>query len=66
MQYRSHVLKAIFIVANVRPDPDRNFDGKIGIWRVCVLKTAQQSSKKRIRREEYEFDVTIDAEWYAA
>ncbi|CAM9787782.1 unnamed protein product, partial [Sphacelaria rigidula] len=52
------------IVANARPDPSHNFDGKIGIWRICVLKTAARSSKRRKRGEEYEFDCTIDAEWY--
>lgn len=28
------------------------------------MKTAERSSKKRQRGEEYEFDCTIDAEWY--
>ncbi|CAM9606331.1 unnamed protein product [Pylaiella littoralis] len=28
------------------------------------MKTAERSSKRRKRREEYEFDCTIDAEWY--
>ena len=52
------------IAANARPDPSHDFDGKIGIWRICVIKTAQRSSKRRERGEEYEFDCTIDAEWY--
>ncbi|CAM9790622.1 unnamed protein product [Sphacelaria rigidula] len=52
------------IVANARPDASHNFDGKIGIWRICVLKTAERSSKGRKRGEEYEFDCTIDAGWY--
>ena len=53
------------IVANARPDPRNNFDGKIGIMRICVMKTAERSSKSRERGEEYEFDC-IDAEWYEA
>ncbi|CAM9347038.1 unnamed protein product [Sphacelaria rigidula] len=52
------------IVATARPDPTHDFDGKIGIWRICVIKTAERSSKRRKRGEEYEFDCTIDAEWY--
>ena len=52
------------IVANARPDPTHNFDGKIGIWRICVMKTAQRSSKRRKEGDEYEFDCTIDVEWY--
>ena len=54
----------MIIVANARPDPTHNFDGKIGIWRICVMQTAQRSSKRRKEGNEYEFDYTIDAEWY--
>jgi len=64
VQHKSHLPKIMVIVANARPDPTHNFDGKIGIWRICVIKTAQRSSKRRKRGEEYEFDCTIDAEWY--
>ncbi|CAN0111437.1 unnamed protein product [Pylaiella littoralis] len=64
VQHKSHLPKIMVIVANARPDPAHNFDGKIGIWRICVIKTAQRSSKRRKRGEEYEFDCTIDAEWY--
>ena len=28
------------------------------------MKTAERSSKRKKRGEEYEFDCTIDAEWY--
>lgn len=54
-----------FIMANARPDPSRGFDGKIGIWRICVMKTAQRSSKRHKRGDEYESDVNIDAQWCA-
>ncbi|CAM9362117.1 unnamed protein product, partial [Laminaria digitata] len=64
VQQKSHLPKIMIIVANARPDPAHNFDGKIGIWRICVLKTAERSSKRRKRGEEYEVDCTIDAEWY--
>ncbi|CAN0400133.1 unnamed protein product, partial [Pylaiella littoralis] len=64
VQHKSHLPKIMIIVANARPDPAHDFDGKIGIWRICVIETAQRSSKRRKRGEEYEFDVTIDAEWY--
>ena len=43
-QHKSHVPKIMIIVANARPDPTHNFDGKIGIWRICVMKTAQRLS----------------------
>ena len=64
VQHKSHVPKIMIIVANARPDPTHNFDGKIGIWRICVMKTAQRSSKRRKEGDEYEFDCTIDAEWH--
>ena len=64
VQNKSHVPKIMIIVVNVRPDPTHNFDGKIGIWRICVMKTAQRSSKRRKEADEYEFDCTIDAEWH--
>ncbi|CAN0393333.1 unnamed protein product, partial [Laminaria digitata] len=49
VQHKSHLPKITIIVANARPDPTHNFDGKIGIWRICVMKTAERSSKKRKR-----------------
>ena len=63
VQHKSHLPKIMVIVANARPDPSHDFDGKIGIWRICIMKTAERSSKRRKRGEEYEFDCTIDAEW---
>ena len=63
VQHKSHLPKIMAIVANARPDPSHDFDGKIGIWRICIMKTAKRSSKRRKRGEEYEFDCTIDAEW---
>ncbi|CAN0351880.1 unnamed protein product, partial [Laminaria digitata] len=64
VQHKSHLPKIMVIVANARPDPSHNFDGKIGIWRISILKTAERSSKWKKRGEEYEFYCTIDAEWY--
>ncbi|CAM9922222.1 unnamed protein product, partial [Sphacelaria rigidula] len=64
VQHKSHLPKIMVIVANSRPDPTLDFDGKIGIWRICVMKTAERSSKRRKRWEQYEFDCTIDAEGY--
>ncbi|CAM9781632.1 unnamed protein product, partial [Sphacelaria rigidula] len=64
VQHKSHLPKTMVIVANARPDPTHDFDSKIGLWRICVMKTAERSSKRRKRGEEYQFDCTIDAEWY--
>ena len=40
VHHKNHLPKIMIIVANDRPDPRHDFDGKIGIWRICVLKTA--------------------------
>ncbi|CAM9506149.1 unnamed protein product, partial [Sphacelaria rigidula] len=64
VQHKSHLPKIVVIVANARPDPTHDFDGKTSIWCICVVKTAERSSKRRKRGGEYEFDCTIDAEWY--
>ncbi|CAN0299689.1 unnamed protein product [Discosporangium mesarthrocarpum] len=66
LQHKSHVPKVtlhVFVVANGRPNPDKNFDGMVEIGRVCV-KEAKRTSKNRNRGEEYECDVAIEAEWY--
>ncbi|CAM9504379.1 unnamed protein product, partial [Laminaria digitata] len=52
VQHKSPLPKIMVIVANARPDPSHNFDGEIGIWRICILKTAERSSKRRKRGEE--------------
>ena len=64
VQHKSHIPKVTFIAAVSRPDESRNFDGKIGIWRVCVLKEAQRTTARRTKGEEYEYDVTIDHVWH--
>ena len=54
VQHKRHLTKIMVIVTNARPDSRHNFDGKIGIWRICVMKTAERSSKRRERGEEYD------------
>ena len=64
LRHKSHVPKVMFICAVSRPDPDHNFDGKIGIWRVSKVKEAERNSKGHERGGFYEVDCTADAEWY--
>ncbi|CAM9813318.1 unnamed protein product, partial [Pylaiella littoralis] len=64
VQHKIHIPKIMIIVANARPDPSHDFDGKIGIWRICVVKTDQRTTAKRKRGDQYDFVCTIDAEWY--
>ncbi len=60
-QHKSHIPKVMFIVADSGPDPDHDFDGKLGIWRVSKPKTAQKRSKQHGKEETYSVDTTLDA-----
>ena len=52
------------ICAVSRPDPSRDFDGKIGVWRVFVMKEAQRTTARHQKDEEYAVDFTIDSEYF--
>lgn len=49
----------VFICAMSHPDPSRDFDGKIGIWRGVGVRKMQRTSR-RDKGEDYAVDVTID------
>lgn len=40
MQHKIHIPKVMFISAISRPDPSRDFDDEIEIWKICVMKQA--------------------------
>lgn len=56
--------KAFFLTAAAKPNKTRGFDGKIGCWRVGVLKTALRSSKNHAKGARYLVDCDLDAEKY--
>lgn len=47
VQHKTHIPKVMFLSCNARPRPDKQFDGKIGIWRVNEQDTAIRASKNR-------------------
>lgn len=49
-QPKSHLPWISVVTAKAQPDQSHDFDEKIGIWRICVLKTVKSPSKGR--REE--------------
>lgn len=53
----------VFICAVTRPDPEHDFDGRIGIGRVCVIREAHRTAPIHQRGEGYEVDINIDSEW---
>jgi len=57
--------KAFFLTAVAKPNKKYNFNGKIGCWRVCTLKTAKKKSVNHAKGDVYEVDCNMDAEKYA-
>lgn len=61
MQARSHIPKVMFLTAICRPRPEHNFNGLIGIWRVCLPYEAKKASVNHEKGEVYDKDCTMDA-----
>ena len=59
-----HIPKVSFLAATALPRPAKGFDGKIGFFRVCETKTAKRTSKYHQKDDEYEVDVTMNADKY--
>lgn len=56
--------KTMVISAIAKPRPDKGFDGKVGLWRVAIPKTAQRRSKNHELGEEYQVDTTMTAKLF--
>ena len=41
---KSHITKIMFLTALARPQSDRNFDGRVGIWRICEEKLCDRTT----------------------
>jgi hypothetical protein len=63
-QHKQAIPKVMFLAANARPRPEYGFDGKIGMWRVTGLKEALKKSKNHEKGDEYEVDITMNADAY--
>ena len=61
---RRHIPKVMFLAATALPRPDKGFDGKIGFFRVTETVTAKRKSKNHQKGDQYEKDVTMDADKY--
>lgn len=44
IQHKSHILNVLFVCAVSRPDISRDFHGKIGIKRVCLMRETQRTT----------------------
>ena len=59
--HKSHIPKIMFLTALARPHLDRNFDGRVGIWRICEEKLCDCYSLSP-RGEFYIRDCTLDVD----
>jgi len=66
VRHKSHIPKVMIITAVARPDPDRNFDGKIGFWRFSEDYIVQRTTKNHTRGEIIQKDVSVTHETYKA
>ena len=52
----------MFLTALAPPQPDRNFDGRVGIWRICEEKVCDRTTLYHQRGDIYIHDCTLDAD----
>jgi hypothetical protein len=64
VNHRSHIPKVMFLTVLACPQLKFDFDGIIGIYRVCEKSIAIRNSKFKIRGEEYDIDCNCTASWY--
>jgi hypothetical protein len=64
VKHKSHIPKVMFLTAVARPCPERGFDGKIGIFRVCKRKAAKRKSRYHDAGDVFLHDCTMNAELY--
>ena len=64
VQHVRHMPKVTIITVIGKPDPDRNFDGKIFMSRVTATKTAERSSKNHAKGDKYQIYVTLNSDRY--
>lgn len=63
VRHKSHIIKMMFLTAVARPQPDRNFSGKVAIQRVCFKKKALKSVHHN-RGDVDKADCTMDAQLF--
>jgi DNA modification methylase len=52
----------MFLSAIAKPDASKNFNGKIGIWRVCEPYKAKRDSKNYDKSQVYDKDIYMTAD----
>jgi hypothetical protein len=61
VQHKSHIPKIMFLSALARPQPDRGFDGRIGMWRVNEERICKRTSRYHQKDDVYMHDCTMTA-----
>lgn len=63
-KHKKHIPKVMFVIAIGFPDEDKEFDGKIGVWRVSTAYVAKRNGKYHDKGDVYQKDCTVTASWY--
>lgn len=61
VQSKRFIPKVMFLTAVAPPDPDNNFDGKIGCWAITEKYTAKRNSKHFQKGDVYDKQVSMDS-----
>jgi hypothetical protein len=64
VQHKSHIPKIMFLTALARPQPERGFNGKIGIWRIQEEKICEKTNRYHRAGDVYVHDCTLNAALY--
>jgi hypothetical protein len=64
VHHTSHIPKVMFLTAVARPVKAHNFNGMIGLWRICNYQIATKKSKFHNRGDVYVADCNVTAQYY--
>ena len=64
VRHKCHIPKKMFLTALARPQPDQNFDGRVGIWRICQERVCDRTTLYHQRGDAYIHDCTLHVDLY--
>lgn len=64
VHHKGHIPKIMFLIAITRPRYEYNFNGAIGLWRICNEKVALRKTSTHKRGEVYLEDCNVNAAFY--
>ena len=64
VKHKNHIPKVLLIAGAARPQPERNFNGLVGIYSCTEMVEAKRNSKNHKAGDAKEVDVPVTAEYY--